>query len=113
MMVEVSTSDAETVLTLGGEIDMHQEATLRRVLLDVMALPGDLVLDMSSVRFMDSTGLNLVIWASRQISPGRHIRVRHPNRLVRRLFRVSGVDATGNVVVDDAHRPSRETVPGA
>jgi anti-sigma B factor antagonist len=63
-----------------------------------------LLLDLSEVTFVDSTGLGLLIGVARRMREGGgEVRLRGCRRSVRRVLSVSGLDAV--VAVDDAPAP--------
>ncbi|MFI7416700.1 STAS domain-containing protein [Nonomuraea sp. NPDC049684] len=53
-----------TVITIAGEIDLASAGRLRQYLAEVAWLPAEhLILDMTDVAFMDSTGLSVLLTA--------------------------------------------------
>jgi anti-anti-sigma factor len=59
----------------------------------IEAANSPLVVDLSGVRYMDSTGINALIWAQRQMderSDRLYIVLSHP--LLRRLFSILNLD---------------------
>ncbi|MBE6935723.1 MAG: STAS domain-containing protein [Ruminococcaceae bacterium] len=86
--------DSTAVLEVAGELDHH---TLRDISLSVTHiietyLPKTLILDMSGVRFMDSSGLALVIGGSRKMAEvaGRLI-VRNVPPQPMKVFTAAGI----------------------
>ena len=80
-------------VSLTGELDLsnvlHVEEELRRVEERRPAV----VLDLSSLRFLDSTGLRLIVSAhQRARKHGRRFRIVQGPAAVRRLFRLSGLE---------------------
>ena len=60
--VDWSTTDDVSRCSLAGELDLTTEARARRVLLDALASrPRELIVDMSAVTFIDSTGLRVLL----------------------------------------------------
>ena len=58
---------ARTVLRIGGRLDLPSSSELRSALdLEIERAPARLVLDMSDVEFMDSTGLGVLVRAQRK-----------------------------------------------
>ena len=55
--------------------------------------PGDrVILDLSGLEFIDSTGLRVIVHAVNAAERGRwELRLRHGPRAVRRVFEISGV----------------------
>ncbi len=90
-------------MRLLGELDISNasrlEEDLRRLEADA---PRLLVLDLSRLEFMDSTGLRLLIGAdSRARQGGRRFVLIRGNEMVQRVLRVTGLDERLDIV-DDA-----------
>ena len=83
------------VLALFGELDLASARTVEAELtsLEAAALLVRLVIDLRSVTFIDSSGLRLVIEASRRAETAAHrlALLRPPDRVFR-AFQISGVD---------------------
>ncbi|MFL6161319.1 MAG: STAS domain-containing protein [Jatrophihabitantaceae bacterium] len=77
------------VVTVIGEVDLANrerfEAVVEQALL---AGPTTLVFDLAGVRFMDSSGLGVLVSATQSTSA---VEVRTPSRSVRRLIEISGL----------------------
>jgi anti-anti-sigma factor len=92
-------------VALSGELDLSSalifEDELRRIEED--RHPGTLVLDLSSLRFMDSTGLRLILNAhTRAKRAGRRLRIFQGSESVKRIFRLTGVFDRLDLVDDPA-----------
>ena len=81
------------VLTLGGELDLATVPLLQEQLDRAGRGRGAVVIDLSGLRFIDSSGLRMMVRAERQLraSGGRLVLVRGP-RAVRRVFELAGLD---------------------
>ena len=93
-------SDAVRV-AVSGELDLSSalvfEEELRRIERS-SELPL-LVLDLRSLKFMDSTGLRLILSAhARAINRGRKLAIVEGGEAIRRIFRLTGVLERLNVV---------------
>lgn len=93
LSVVSTATDGIRVLTLAGEIDRDTGQTLRQAL-DASATPHQrIVVDLSRVTFMDSTGINIFIAAHRSLTEaGGWIRLAAPTQAVLRLLQIVGVD---------------------
>ena len=84
--VELTRDDGVALATVLGEIDLDSSAQLNTVL-NKVAKEETVVLDMSAVTFMDSSGLAVLL---RQSIGGRDlggaVHIRHPSQPVRRLL---------------------------
>jgi anti-sigma B factor antagonist len=82
------------ILVLAGEIDLSVGDTLRAQVLDLLQVGGvPLLIDMTGVRFCDSTGLNVAVDAKRQAdSCGCALVFFGLSERVEKVFRVTGLD---------------------
>lgn len=83
-----------TTLRVGGEIDLTSAPRLDDEIQSLIEQSvTNLTLDLSSVAFMDSTGLRVLLKASKLIEGnGGKVVLRDPSEPVRRLLEVSGLD---------------------
>jgi anti-anti-sigma factor len=92
--LEISpTSNADaTVLALSGELDIASAPGLERALDEFGAsIPRRLVIDLTEVTFMDSTGLRALLLARQRTEDGDHELLLRPGpRQVQRVFELSG-----------------------
>lgn len=93
---QVATTRVEglVIVELGGELDLECVPAVRNELRDVF-LQGaeELRVDLSGVRFIDSTGLGALVWAWKQARMFRiRFRVVSPSPEVGRLLALSGLD---------------------
>jgi anti-sigma B factor antagonist len=106
------------VLHLVGELDLHAEPALRAMLAQEIqrtepeGVAHDIVIDLAGVTFMDSTGLNVILWAGRELGAGRSIRLRNAGRVIRRLLDMTGVLGIGNVFLEETAPSSKGTPAG-
>jgi anti-sigma B factor antagonist len=82
------------VLTLAGELDLATAPVLQERLDHAMRGNQAVVIDMSRLRFIDSSGLGMLVLAERQLrdSGGQLVLVRGP-RAVHRPFELTGLDS--------------------
>ncbi len=93
--IDVRTSSKETVVFLSGEIDHHNAAFLRRGIDELIRekKPKKLVLDMSAIRFMDSSGLGLIMGRLSLVkNMGGDLIVRNPSEGILRICRLAGME---------------------
>ena len=84
------------VVKVLGEVDMSGAPhLLGAVLCAALAHPGStIVLDLDEVTFMDSSGIRAVVEAERRLRDQQaHLVVARPQRNVRRVFDITGVDS--------------------
>ena len=82
------------VLTLAGELNLSTAAVLQARLDHAMRGKAAVVVDLSWLRFIDSSGLELLVRAERQLSDSgvQLVLVRAP-RAVHRLFELTSLDS--------------------
>ncbi len=84
--VDIAPAGRVTVATVRGEIDIASSDDLGRML-NRVATAKRLVLDLSGVDFMDSSGLAVLLRQSmRRRDAGGSLHIRHPSQSVRRLL---------------------------
>jgi anti-sigma B factor antagonist len=100
--VSVSKDGDRVTVALRGELDMSGTDRLQAAIDQAEDPPsGLLVLDLSRLDFIDSTGLEVLLRAARRAhdSGGRLI-VARPSRYVRRLLEMTAIDQSLDVVED-------------
>ena len=78
------------VITIAGELDLSNAAEARAAI-DTALATGDqrLVLELSELQYMDSSGIALLAAAARQTGD---VELRDPSAIVRRLIELTGLD---------------------
>jgi anti-sigma B factor antagonist len=91
-------------ITLSGELDAFDAPELRRTFHEALADgPAVVVLDLTSVSFLDSTVLGAVVGLLRRVREGGgELRVVLPEGTARRIFEITNIVAALDV------RPSRQ-----
>ncbi len=69
LVKEVREKDGATIVELAGDIDMHHSPGLHAALVDlILARPKKLVLNLSGVPYMDSSGVGTLVEVFRRVS---------------------------------------------
>jgi anti-anti-sigma factor len=102
--VDVSRVDGAHLLTVRGELELASALSLVGPLTDVTGDgDGPVLLDLSALTFMDSTGMSVLLNARRRLTrQGRSMAVVCPSGPVRKVFELTNVVDTLRV------HPSRE-----
>jgi anti-sigma B factor antagonist len=104
--VDPRTVGDAVVLAVRGEVDITNKRTMRAALERAIAdAERAVVVDLSNVSFMDSTGLALMLNAARRLTRRRlGFAIACPEGPVRRAFDVTGLDECFKITagVDDA-----------
>ena len=90
----VADGGTERTVLLSGEIDLASASAVWDVLQSVIDDATRVVVDLSSVRFIDSTGLSLLVRAHRRLrNAGGTFAVRSPSEMAARVLEITGLDA--------------------
>ena len=83
----------ERVLSLSGELDPHTAPVLSAELDDAIAAgTSTVVLELSGLGFVDSSGLRVIIAANTELGErGGRLVLRSPSETVRRLLEITGL----------------------
>jgi anti-sigma B factor antagonist len=93
LRIEVANTTSPTTVVLIGEIDLSTAGRVREALIAVSnSGETNVVVDMTNVTFMDSTGLSaLVSSAKRFRSAGGEVALRSPGPSVRKVMEITGL----------------------
>jgi anti-sigma B factor antagonist len=84
-----SDATGDPLLLLGGELDISSADSFRLVVEEIIGEgPEKLVFDLSQLRFMDSSGIAVMVYAANQIT---EIELRHASDIVRRVVEATGL----------------------
>jgi anti-sigma B factor antagonist len=97
-VAEIARSDGSIVVSLAGELDLYNAQTVREALLACCAeSPERLIVDLSNVKFIDSTALGVLIEARTRMQNRRGFLLAAPALETRRALEISGLDRHFNV----------------
>jgi anti-sigma B factor antagonist len=89
----VERNGSSVVVALAGELDLYNAHTLRETLLECCDEgPERLVVDLSEVKFIDSTALGVLIEARTRMPNRRGFLLAAPGLETRRALEISGLD---------------------
>ena len=81
------------VVSVAGELDLYNAHALREALLECCnEAPERLVVDLSNVKFIDSTALGVLIEARTRMANRRSFLLAAPGLETRRALEISGLD---------------------
>jgi anti-sigma B factor antagonist len=101
----IDRSDGSTVVSLAGELDLYNANVVREALLECCAeSPDRLIVDLSAVKFIDSTALGVLIEARTRMPNRKGFLLAAPGLETRRALEISGLDRHFSVheSLDDA-----------
>jgi anti-sigma B factor antagonist len=89
----IARNDGSTVVSLAGELDLYNAHEVREALLECCSEgPQRLVVDLSGVKFIDSTALGVLIEARTRMENRRAFLLAAPGLETRRALEISGLD---------------------
>ena len=87
--VDVEVAGDDVTVTLAGELDLSNVDTLKARLEPFLQLhPHLLIFDLSNLRFLDSSGIGLLLGATEQVGS---VRLRQPSEIVRQVITYTGL----------------------
>ena len=91
--IEVRNRDGATIVTARGEVDVATAPALRDGLEEALDRDiGSVVVDLTGVTFIDSTGLGVLIGARRRcVEAGRELRVVVAEPRILKVFEITGL----------------------
>ncbi|HYZ10930.1 MAG TPA: STAS domain-containing protein [Actinomycetota bacterium] len=93
--------DRPRAYRVSGSFGVPSAGSLPELLDELCRTPGDITLDLSGVTFIDSGGLRALIQACMGLGASGSVRIVRPSEQVRRLLKLSGVEANvDNLVVE-------------
>lgn len=91
LRVAIEVEGPDTVLILTGDLDLSSRQTFWTGIERGLDAGGAVVVDVSGLRFLDASGLRVILEAQRRL--GERFALRHPSPAVKRLLEVT---ATGD-----------------
>jgi anti-anti-sigma factor len=100
--VTLSTDGQSARIALKGELDLAGRERVEHALEQAEGLPVALVvLDLSELTFIDSTGLEVILRAARRARESRRrLVVARPSLYIRKLLQLTAIDQTLDIVDD-------------
>jgi anti-sigma B factor antagonist len=95
----------ELIVALHGEVDLAPTEELSMVLDEAVESPVPVVVDLSDVSFIDSSGLKAIALAARARGKRSRVSVRGAGEFARQLFATTGIDTV--VTLEPPGRPPR------
>ncbi|WP_367038198.1 STAS domain-containing protein [Streptomyces sp. Je 1-332] len=93
LTIQDTNAEGIRVLSLAGEIDHHSGPALHQALAESDAFRPRVVLDLSLVTFMDSSGINILLAAHHtHTEAGGWLRLAAPSPAVKRTLDIIGAD---------------------
>jgi anti-anti-sigma factor len=92
-LIEVTRHDGRAVVQVCGELDLNTAPQLRDALTELLdGGATELIVDLSGVSFLDSSGINVLIRAAKRLSDGGGtLRLRSPSSQARNVLEMTGL----------------------
>jgi anti-sigma B factor antagonist len=92
-VIQSQPDERTSVVALEGELDLGRAPSLKWALVDSLdAGYKQVVVDLSRVRFMDSTALSVLVGVNRSLDVGARLAIVCVNGNVLKIFELSGMD---------------------
>jgi anti-sigma B factor antagonist len=92
-IIQSQPDERTSVVALEGELDLGRAPSLKWALVDsVDAGYKQLIVDLTRVRFMDSTALSVLVGVNRSLDAGARLAIVCVNTNVLKIFELSGMD---------------------
>ena len=93
MLIKAKKKDATAEVWLSGELDHHSAPAVKRRLDDIISSGATkIILDLSGLRFMDSSGIGVLLGRYQRVkTAGGSIGVRNASKQVDKVFRIAGL----------------------
>ena len=98
-MLETTRTDDPKGLRIAGEIDLTTVDEFRSALAPLVREGGDITLDVGDLRFIDSSGVQVLIGALGELSDRGRLILLRPRPTVVRLVKVLGIQQFENFEV--------------
>ena len=95
MQMKAYSAQDKLIVSLDGEIDHHSAPEIREGLDKMIAVnrPKIMVLELSGIDFMDSSGLGLVLGRYRRLNEmGSQMVIKNPGARTEKILAMAGVD---------------------
>ena len=104
MQDDLVLSESENALTafIACEVDHHTARRIRETIDERIFLckPREIILDFHGVRFMDSSGIGLILGRSETAtSIGANLKIRGASPTLMKILHLSGVDKVKNITI--------------
>ena len=111
MLMTATRTDHPRGYRVAGEVDMSNQGALSRLLAREAAADGDLTLDLSELRFIDSTGVQALLRAARDLAGHGRLLLVGMRPSIRKTFDLMGVGRAPGVVLESGGPPRERTRP--
>ncbi|MBM7775803.1 anti-anti-sigma factor [Actinokineospora baliensis] len=88
-----TTTPTQAIISVTGELDTHTSIAFKQALLDLVAANTEVVVDLSGLTFIDSSGLSVFIAAhKRTLSRDKRVLLDQVPAFLSRILAITGLD---------------------
>lgn len=98
-ILKIRRTDEPRVVHVFGELDLATAADLAAALEDEVATDGDLILDLSELIFMDSSGIKVLIETARKLEGKGRLILRSAGEPIRRVLALTQLERIPNLTI--------------
>jgi len=110
LTVSIERTESAVIVEVAGEVDLSTAPRLKEVLDEVAPVSGAVIVDLTGVSFMDSSGLNVLLQRREQLlgdHSGATVRLIVTQPSLRRLFEVTGLNDVFELFLSSAEATGR------
>lgn len=100
MLLSIERPDEPRVIRLIGEIDISNAEEVSTVVEGDLQSDGDLVLDLTGLAFIDSTGIQVLVDSARRLEGRGRLLLKGAGEPIRRVLALVGLPLLSNVVLE-------------
>jgi anti-sigma B factor antagonist len=100
VLLTIERPEEPRVIRLIGEIDISNAEEVSTVVERDLASDGDLVLDLTGLAFIDSTGIQVLVDSARRLEGRGRLLLKGAGEPIRRVLALVGLPLLPNVVLD-------------
>ena len=100
--LRVELKEGSRTVVVGGELDMGTVPQLTAYLDELLRSPGDITLDLTTLSFIDSSGIRALLQTSRRLKGKGNVVLRGPGAHVSRVLEMVGLDAVEGLRIEPA-----------
>jgi anti-sigma B factor antagonist len=100
-LLKIQKADEGRVFHVLGELDIATAATLAEALAPAVETEGDLIIDLSELTFMDSSGIKTLIETARKLEGKGGLILRSAGEPIRRVLALTQLDRIPNLTIVD------------
>ena len=113
-LLDIEPTEEPRVFRVSGELDISNAGDLVETLVEPLRSDGDIKLEVSGLRFMDSSGVRAVVHVAKSLEGRGSLVLQRPQAAVQRVLDLMGLQKLGALQIEDGEmdREPDEEEPG-